>query len=66
MGRLEETGTVFIWKVMRNIGGIWEMETALIFEVMKMEDKTKDSYRRWAANATYSIFIYIYAALSVC
>jgi hypothetical protein len=63
MGRLEETGTVVVWKVMRNIGGIWEMETALIFEVMKMEDKTKDSYRRWAANATCSIFLHV---LLVC
>jgi hypothetical protein len=63
MGWLEEIATVVIWKVMRNIGGIWETETALIFEFMEMEDKTKNSYRRWAVNATYSIFLYMLRCL---
>jgi hypothetical protein len=51
-------GRLVIWKVMRNIGGIWETETALIFEVMETQDEMKISYRRRAANATCSIFLY--------
>jgi hypothetical protein len=39
--------------------GIWETETALILEVMKTEDNMKNSYRRWAANATYSLFLHM-------
>jgi hypothetical protein len=66
MGWLEgNSETVVIWKVMRNIGGIWEMETALILEVMEMEDKMDVSYRGWAANAIYSIFLHMLPAMSV-
>jgi hypothetical protein len=41
------------------------METALISEVMEMEDKMDISYRGWAANATYSIFLHMLPAMSV-
>jgi uncharacterized protein YfbU (UPF0304 family) len=56
-------GTVVTWKVMRNIGEIWETESALIFEIMEMEDEMKISYRGWAADATYSIFLYMMPCL---
>jgi hypothetical protein len=40
------------------------METALIFELLEMEDEMKVSYRRWAANATYSsLFLYMLQCL---
>ena len=46
-----------------NFRGIWETETALTFEVLKTEGKMKNSYRRWAANATYSSFLHMHLCL---